>query len=313
MFSFAASMKRPVSFVMSSSVSVPTAPKSTRPTAPACVGRRMFAGCGSPWKKPCRKIIVIHASVIRYASSRRSSSVVVDEVDVGELDPVDPFERQHPGPRVLPVDLRHADVRVAREMAVEVLRVARLLPVVELLADRARELVHELAGVDEVERADPLAREPRRLVEQAEVGLDLPRRARPLHLDRDAAPVRQGRAMHLADRRGRDRRGLEVEEQPLERVAELLLDHALGLLERERPHVVLQPAQLDDDVGRHDVGPRREELPELDERRPELVEHLAQVLAARETTPPCSAGMSARRSSAERPGRRSLSLCASRK
>ena len=87
--------------------------------------------------------------------------------------------------------------------------------------------------------------------------------------------------MHLADRRGGDRRRLELEEQPLERVAELLLDHALGLLERERAHVVLQPAQLDDDVGRHDVGPRREELPELHERRPELVEHLAQVLAAR--------------------------------
>ena len=204
-----------------------------------------------------------------------------DQVDVGELDPVDPLERQHARPRVLPVDLRHVDVRVAGEVAVEVLRVARLLPVVELLPDRARELVHELARVDEVERADPLAREPRRLVEEAEVGFDLLRRARPLHLDRDPAPVRQGRAVHLADRRGRDRRRLEVEEQPLERVPELLLDHPLGLLERERPHVVLQPAQLDDDVGRHDVGPGREELPELHERRPELVEHLAQVLAAR--------------------------------
>jgi hypothetical protein len=52
-------------------------------------------------------------------------------------------------------------VWVAREVAVEVLGVSRLLPVVELLADGARELVHELAGVDEVERADPLAREPR--------------------------------------------------------------------------------------------------------------------------------------------------------
>ena len=87
--------------------------------------------------------------------------------------------------------------------------------------------------------------------------------------------------MHLADRRGRDRHRLELEEQALERVPELVLDHALGLLERERPHVVLQPAQLDDDVGRHDVGTGREELPELHERRPELVEHLPQMLAAR--------------------------------
>ena len=203
-----------------------------------------------------------------------------DQVDVGELNPVDPLERQHPRARVLPVDLRHVDVRMAGEVAVEVLRVAALLPVVELLPDRAGELVHELAGVHEVERADPLAREPSCLVEQAEVGLDLLRCARPLHLDRDAAPVRQRRPMHLADRRGRDRRVLEVEEEPLERVAELLLDHALGLLERERPDVVLQPAQLDHDVRGHDVRPGREELPELHERRPQLVEHLTQVLAA---------------------------------
>ena len=34
----------------------------------------MFAGCGSPWTKPWRKIIVIHVSATRYARSRRSSS-----------------------------------------------------------------------------------------------------------------------------------------------------------------------------------------------------------------------------------------------
>ena len=87
--------------------------------------------------------------------------------------------------------------------------------------------------------------------------------------------------MHLADRRGRDRHRVELDEQPLERVAELLLDHALGLLERERAHVVLERTQLVDDVRRDDVGTRREQLPELHERRPELLEQLAQVLAAR--------------------------------
>ena len=86
--------------------------------------------------------------------------------------------------------------------------------------------------------------------------------------------------MHLADRRGGDRRRVEVEERALERQAELALDDLLDLLERERPDVVLQPAQLGDDVRRHDVGPRREQLAELHERRPELVEHLAQVGAA---------------------------------
>ena len=53
-----------VSRAMSSSVSFPTSPKSTSPIrAPSSMST--LAGCGSPWKNPWRKIIVIHASVIR--------------------------------------------------------------------------------------------------------------------------------------------------------------------------------------------------------------------------------------------------------
>ena len=78
---------------------------------------------------------------------------------------------------------------------------------------------------------------------------------------------------------------VELEEEPLDRLAELLADHALDVGERERAHVVLEAAQLGDDVRRDDVGPRREQLAELDERRPELVEHLAQVAPARRRRP----------------------------
>ena len=130
-------------------------------------------------------------------------------VEVGELHALDQLERQHPLPRVAPVHVRDADVRVAREVPVEGLRVASLEPVVELLADRAPELVHELARVDEVERADAVLRDARRLVEEREVGLDLPRGVRPLHLHGDALPVRQDSAVHLADRRRRHRLLLE--------------------------------------------------------------------------------------------------------
>ena len=117
--------------------------------------------------------------------------------------------------------------------------------------------------------------------EQLDVALDLPRRVRPLHLDDDLPAVRQHRAVHLADRRGRDRLLLELEEQPLDRLPELLADRALDVLERERAHVVLQRPELGDDVRRNDVGPGREQLAELHERRAELVEHLAQMTAAR--------------------------------
>ena len=107
---------------------------------------------------------------------------VADLVDVGELRPLDELERQHPRPRVAPVDPGDADVRVAGKVPVQLLRVAALEPVVQLLADRAGELVDDLAHVDEVERPDPLLDDSRGLVEEAEVGFD------PLAARRGAAP-----------------------------------------------------------------------------------------------------------------------------
>src|SRR5947207_2542237 len=130
----------------------------------------------------------------------------------------------------------------------------RLEAVVELLADLPRELVDDAARVDEVERADPLLGEPSRLVEEREIGLELARRARSLDLDRDLAAVRQHRAVHLPDRGGGDRGRVELEEELVQREAQIRLDDLLHLLERERAHVVLQGAQLGDDVRRDDVG-----------------------------------------------------------
>ena len=86
--------------------------------------------------------------------------------------------------------------------------------------------------------------------------------------------------MHLADGRGGDRLLDELDEEPLDRLAQLLRDHLLDLGERERADVVLELSQLDDDVRRHDVRPRGQELAELHERRPELVERLPQAPTA---------------------------------
>jgi hypothetical protein len=86
--------------------------------------------------------------------------------------------------------------------------------------------------------------------------------------------------VHLSDRRRRDRLLAELEEQLLDRQAELLGDDSLDVRERERPDIVLELAELGDDVGRDDVRARRQQLPELDEGRAELVEHLPQVLTA---------------------------------
>ena len=163
------------------------------------------------------------------------------------------------------------------EVAVEDPGVAGLLPVVELLTERARELVDDLATVDEVERMDPLLDESRGLLEQLDVALDLARGVRPLNLDRDLLPVRKHRAVHLSDRGSRHRHLVELEEEATDRLLQILGDHPLDIGEREWRHVVLEATQLDDDVLRDDVGSRGEELTELDERRPELVEHLAEM------------------------------------
>ena len=150
------------------------------------------------------------------------------------------------------------------------------MEIVELEPDRTRELVDELAGIDEVEGAHPLVQEPRGLVEQREVGLDLGGRRRPLHLHRDLSAVREHRAVDLPDRCGRHRHDVELEERPLDGQVELGLDDVSDVVEPDRADRVLEPAELGDDVRGHDVRAGREQLTELHERRPELVEHLAQ-------------------------------------
>ena len=76
MFSLTASRNSLVSRDMSSSVSFPIAPKSTSPIPSPSGITSTFAGCGSPWKKPWRNTIVIHASATTSASWPRSAIVI---------------------------------------------------------------------------------------------------------------------------------------------------------------------------------------------------------------------------------------------
>ena len=215
-------------------------------------------------------------SAIRVTTSRRSSGSHPLEIEVRDLAPVQVLERQDPRRGVRADHSRDDDVRIAREVLVEHLGVPRLVAVVELEPDGARELVDELAGIDEVERAHALVQELRRLVEEREVRLDLSGSGGSLHLDGDLSPVGQHRSVHLPDRRRCHRHDVELEERPLHGQVELGLEDVANVVEAHRSRRVLEAAKLRDDVGRHDVRPRREQLPELHERRPELVEHLAE-------------------------------------
>ncbi len=78
--------------------------------------------------------------------------------------------------------------------------------------------------------------------------------------------------MHLRDRAGRERLRVDRLEHVLPGDAELLLHHADDLLLGQRRHVVLQGRELLDELGRHQVRSRRQDLAELGERRAELLE-----------------------------------------
>ena len=195
------------------------------------------------------------------------------QVDVGDLCALDQLRRQDPSARVRPHHPGDDDPSVAGEGAAQGLGVARLRAVVHLGAQRPRELVDELDRVDEQAFPTDLGETLRELSEQVKVGGHQRLRLRALHLHRHRAAVGQDRAVHLSDARRRHGHRIEALKSLCDGEAELRLDRLLDLRQWERRHGVLELGQFRDDVLGHDVGTGREHLPELDERRPELLEH----------------------------------------
>jgi hypothetical protein len=81
--------------------------------------------------------------------------------------------------------------------------------------------------------------------------------------------------VHLAEAGGADRLLVEGGEQLADPRAEFFLDRLLDVVEPDRSDIVLQAIELADERLRKEIGARREDLPELDVRRPELDEPLA--------------------------------------
>ena len=201
-------------------------------------------------------------------------------IEISDVGADEPLEREHATRRVRVPDARYGDGGVVCEVPPDGLGVHGLLAIVELGADRARKLVDELVGVDEIEMPDPVTGELRRRAHEPQIRVDLPWRVGPLDLDDHVLPVRKCRSVHLPDRGGGHRSLLEGEKRPLDRQAELLLDDLGDLVEGHRGDIVLELPQLLDDVGGHQIGAGREKLAKLDKRRPELVEHLAEAAPA---------------------------------
>ena len=133
-------------------------------------------------------------------------------------------------------DLRHTDVRVPAVRVGEEPLVGGLRAVVELFADPRPQLGDERTRIETGEHRAQHAEEQ---VGVDEVGADRLVDAGILHLHCDAHAGTRRRAVHLADRRGRDRRRVPLREHALGIGAELGAHHLRAELRRHGRRVLL--------------------------------------------------------------------------
>ena len=187
-------------------------------------------------------------------------------------------EREHPPRGVVAVDRRRRQRREVGDLPADQPGVVPLLAEVELLAEAVLQLAHHLQEAVAPAERGVLRGEARQLAQHLDVDLDPPAHLRPLDLHRHLAAVGQGRAVDLGHRRGRQRRAVERGEQLAERRAQLALDYLDDLLARHRSDRVLQAGERLDVGGGQEVGAGAEELAELDEDRPQLLQRAGQLL-----------------------------------
>lgn len=96
--------------------------------------------------------------------------------------------------------------------------------------------------------------------------------AGPANLDDDALARREGRRVHLRDRCGRERRPVKACEHLVDLGAQLEAQYLLDLWPIDLWSVVLQAAQLLDELRGEQITAGREYLSELDERDAAVLE-----------------------------------------
>jgi hypothetical protein len=93
--------------------------------------------------------------------------------------------------------------------------------------------------------------------------------------------VAEDRPMHLPERGGGDRHGVQLQEGARGAHAQLVLEDPLGLREGKGLHVVLQPRERVGVGGGEEVDAGGEQLPELDEGGPHRLQVARQLLGLR--------------------------------
>mmetsp|Transcript_19001 Transcript_19001/g.56599 ORF Transcript_19001/g.56599 Transcript_19001/m.56599 type:complete len:241 (-) Transcript_19001:393-1115(-) len=195
---------------------------------------------------------------------------------VGQLHALDPLHAEHTPAREVPVDARRTHTRHVGVELRKPLAVPALHDVIQLREQPASKLVNERhqrlrerrhVGIDDAHET----------AQQQHVDRDALADRRPLHLDRDPLATVQPPLVHLPQARGRDRLLADLRKHLTHRPAQLLLDHRKRDLVGEARQPVLQARQHLEVVARKQVRPRAQRLPDLDKRRAERAEQLAQL------------------------------------
>ncbi len=179
----------------------------------------------------------------------------------------------------LPIDLRHAKSRVAREILAELGGGGRLEAQIHLEIDRLRE------GLDDLDRLQSAQRRPGPLdqlgqpAEQVEVAGKGAGDPRTQDLDRDLAPVGRHREMDLRDRGRGDRGFVETREPAVERRRELRFDQRPRLVPGKGRQAILQAREILGDLLAQQIGAGRKQLAELDKAGPQFAEGGGEPLA----------------------------------
>ena len=153
----------------------------------------------------------------------------------------------------------------------------RLEPEVELLGEVVGEVGDDVLCGQPPAELDQLD-ELRAPLEDLQIGGDAATDAGPLNLDDDLFTAVQGRVVHLRDRGRSERLVLEGLEEVAWLVAELLLEELVHFVFVGRWHGVEQAAELAGHGFAERAGAGRDDLAELDVRRPEVGERLRDLL-----------------------------------
>ena len=204
-------------------------PKSTATSRPAS-SRNRLPGCMSAWKKPSRSAWRRKLWITLRPRSGRSTCDCFEPGVVVQRDAVDPFHRQHVMGGAVPIDGRHAEIRIVAGVLRHLGQSGRLEPQVHLHRDRARHRVDDLDQPQPPRFGRMRFRIVRDEEEIAEVAAETRGDIGPEHFHRDrfayAVPFGLA-AMHLGDGSGGHRRA-EADKRLRHRAFQRLGDDGLG-------------------------------------------------------------------------------------